>query len=302
MSSLVGQIWLLEYVGTKPREGRQQRAFGGFMPLILSQSVPRFAVKRSKLSQYREDFTASASTNMADMFMFVDPQRLFRLNLMALVIAPFVVWVLLGDAVTTVGVFGLILVMPAFAYRSLRAKRLARIEAQLPDALAMVSGALRAGASLSIALDNLVKEQPAPLSQEFEILTQEQRLGVEFDVSLANMEKRIPMQDFRMLTTALRINREVGGNLAETVESLAETLRRKSTMEGKIRSLTAQGKLQGVVMTGLPVLLGVLLNFLEPAAMSKLWTTGVGWMVLAVIIVMEMLGYMMIKKITSIDV
>ena len=221
---------------------------------------------------------------------------------MALVIAPFVVWVLLGDALTTVGVFGLILVMPAFAYRSLRAKRLARIEAQLPDALAMVSGALRAGASLSIALDNLVKEQPAPLSQEFEILTQEQRLGVEFDVSLANMEKRIPMQDFRMLTTVLRINREVGGNLAETVESLAETLRRKSTMEGKIRSLTAQGKLQGVVMTGLPVLLGVLLNFLEPAAMSKLWTTGVGWMVLAVIIVMELLGYLMIKKITSIDV
>ena len=105
-----------------------------------------------------------------------------------------------------------------------------------------------------------------------------------------------------MLTTALRINREVGGNLAETVESLADTLRRKSTMEGKIRSLTAQGKLQGIVMTGLPILLGVLLNFLEPEAMAKLWSTGVGWMVLTVIVVMELMGYAMIKKITSIDV
>jgi tight adherence protein B len=166
----------------------------------------------------------------------------------------------------------------------------------------MVSGALRAGASLAIALDNLVKEQPAPISQEFEILTQEQRLGVDFEVSLANMEKRIPMQDFRMLTTALRINREVGGNLAETIESLADTLRRKSTMEGKIQSLTAQGKLQGIVMTGLPVLLGLLLNFLEPEAMSKLWSTGVGWTVLAIIIIMLILGYGMIRKITSIDV
>lgn len=257
---------------------------------------------QSKLTRYREDFTSSASSNMADMFMFVDPNQLFRINLFALVLLPALVWLLLGDIISTLGIFVLILILPTYIYRSMRAKRLARIEAQLPDALAMVSGALRAGASLSIALDNLVNEQPAPISQEFEILTQEQRLGVEFDVSLKNMEKRIPMQDFRMLTTALRINREVGGNLAETVESLAETLRRKSTMEGKIRSLTAQGKLQGIVMTGLPVLLGVLLNFLEPEAMSKLWTTGIGWAVLSIIVVMEALGYVMIKKITSIDV
>jgi len=257
---------------------------------------------QSALERYRSDFTHSASNNMADMFMFVDPQQLFRFNVIALVVVPILSWLVLGDPVTTIGMLVLILILPTLIYRSMRAKRMARIEAQLPDALAMVAGALRAGASLNIALDNLVNEQPAPISQEFEILTQEQRLGVDFDVSLANMEKRIPMQDFKMLTTALRINREVGGNLAETVESLADTLRRKSTMEGKIRSLTAQGTLQGYVMTGLPVLLGVLLNFLEPESMSKLWTTGVGWGVLAVIIVMEFLGYAMIKKITSIDV
>jgi tight adherence protein B len=262
-----------------------------------------FIVKaQNKLTEYRADFTTSASANMADMFMFVDPNQLFRINLIALVVLPVLVWLLVGDLVATAGVFVLILVLPTFIYRRMRAKRLARIEAQLPDALAMVAGALRAGASLSIALDNLVNEQPAPLSQEFEILTQEQRLGVDFEVSLANMEKRIPMQDFRMLTTALRINREVGGNLAETIESLADTLRRKAMMEGKIASLTAQGKLQGWVMTGLPVLLGLLLNFLEPEAMSKLWTTGIGWTVLGIIIVMEMMGYFMIKKITSIDV
>jgi tight adherence protein B len=272
-----------------------------FLATTLAWLVISVRVQQ-KLVDYRADFTASASTNMADMFMFVDPNQLFRVNLIALVVGPLLIWLLLGDIVSTLGVFILILVLPAFAYRSMKRKRLARIEAQLPDALTMVSGSLRAGASLNIALDNLVAEQPAPISQEFEILTKEQRLGVDFDVSLANMEQRIPMQDFRMLTTALRINREVGGNLAETIESLATTLRRKSTMEGKIQSLTAQGKLQGIVMTGLPVLLGLLLNFLEPESMEKLWTTGIGWTVLAVIIVMEMLGYFMIRKITSIDV
>ncbi|MGB1882608.1 MAG: type II secretion system F family protein [Gammaproteobacteria bacterium] len=257
---------------------------------------------QNQLTRYRQDFTTSASTNMADMFMFVDPNQLFKMNLIALVVLPLLVWLLIGDVVATLGVFVLLLTLPAFVYRRMRRKRLSRIEEQLPDALTMVSGSLRAGASLNIALDNLVAEQPAPLSQEFEILTQEQRLGVDFEISLTNMEKRIPMQDFRMLTTALRINREVGGNLAETIESLADTLRRKSTMEGKIESLTAQGRLQGIVMTGLPILLGMLLNFLEPEAMSKLWTTGVGWMVLAVIIGMEAAGYVIIRKITSIDV
>ncbi|MGR8919407.1 MAG: type II secretion system F family protein [Gammaproteobacteria bacterium] len=275
--------------------------FAAFVAFTLAWMIIS-SKAQEKMAAYRQDFTTSASANMADMFMFVDPNQLFRINLIALIVLPVLTWLLLRDLVSTVGVFVLILVLPTFVYRRMKKQRLKRIEEQLPDALTMVSGSLRAGASLNIALDNLVAEQPAPISQEFEILTQEQRLGVDFEVSLANMETRIPMQDFRMLTTALRINREVGGNLAETIESLADTLRRKSTMEGKIESLTAQGRLQGIVMTGLPVLLGVLLNFLEPEAMEKLWTTGVGWTVLAIIVVMEMLGYFMIRKITSIDV
>ena len=167
---------------------------------------------------------------------------------------------------------------------------------------ARIARAMRAGASLNIALESLVKEQPAPLSQEFELFLKEQRLGVEFEESLKKMEERIPIPDFSMLVTALLINREVGGNLAETMETLGETLRRKGMMEGKIQSLTAQGKLQGLVMTGLPVLLGFLLNLMEPEAMSKLWTTTIGYIVLSIIIVMEILGYFMINKITSIDV
>jgi len=252
--------------------------------------------------EYKETFTESASANMSDMFMSVDAARLFNINLIAIFLIPIQVWYFLGDLPTALAVFALIAFLPAFVYSSMRKKRLRKFEEQLPDGLAMLSGAMRAGASLNIALENLVKEQPAPLSQEFELFMREQRIGTDFDVSLQHMENRLPLQDFAMISSALRINREIGGNLAEILESLADTLRRKHQMEGKIESLTAQGKLQGIVMTGLPVLLAFLLYFIERAAMEKLWTTPVGWAVLSIIVIMEFMGYIMIKKITSIDV
>jgi len=254
------------------------------------------------LEGYRETFTSTASSNMSDMFLFVDPQKLFKYNLIAIVVLPILTWILFRDIGATLAVLVIVIILPASVYRSMRKRRMKKFEAQLPDALIMVSGAMRAGASLSIALEGLVKEQPPPVSQEFELYLKEQRLGVDFEQSLRSMEARNPMPDFRMLVTALRINREVGGNLAETMETLGDTLRRKAMMEGKIESLTAQGKLQGIVMTGLPILLGVLLNFMEPEAMSKLWTTPIGWALLVVILVMESMGYFLIKKITTIDV
>ena len=254
------------------------------------------------LEGYRETFTSTASSNMSDMFLFVDPQKLFKYNLIAIVVLPLLSWVVFRDFAATLAVLGIVIILPATLYRTMRARRMKKFEAQLPDALIMVSGAMRAGASLSIALEGLVKEQPPPVSQEFELYLKEQRLGVDFEQSLRSMEERNPMQDFRMLVTALRINREVGGNLAETMETLGDTLRRKAMMEGKIQSLTAQGKLQGIVMTGLPILLGFLLNFMEPEAMSKLWTTPIGWALLVVILIMESMGYFLIKKITTIDV
>ncbi len=251
---------------------------------------------------YKETFTESASANMSDMFMAVDANRLFQFNLIAIFVLPIITWLLLGDPITTIAIFCLVAFMPATIYRSMRKRRLRTFEEQLPDALLMMAGSMKAGASLNIALENLVQEQPVPLSQEFELFLREQRIGTDFDLSLQHMEKRLPIQDFAMLSSALRINREIGGNLADIMESLGDTLRRKHQMEGKIESLTAQGKLQGVVMTGLPVLLAFLLYILEPASMEKLWTTTIGWIVLSIILFMEILGYIMIQKITAIDV
>ncbi|WP_052761185.1 type II secretion system F family protein [Sedimenticola thiotaurini] len=257
---------------------------------------------RSFWGEYEAVFKDTASVNMEDMFLFIDPARLFFYNVLALVILPLLALLLTGDIIVTLVVALLVMVVPFYIYKAARKRRLRTFEKQLPDALGIVSSSLTAGASLNIALESLVKEQPAPLSQEFILFLRERRIGLDFDIALRNMERRLPVPDFLMFGAAMRISREVGGNLAETLDTLSDTLRKKAAMEGKIESLTAQGKMQGYVMTGLPLFLGLLLSFLEPEAMSLLFTTAIGWGTVAVIVVMELLGFIFIRKVTNIDI
>ena len=146
-----------------------------------------------------------------------------------------------------------------------------------------------------------MQQSPAPLSQEFGLLIKNIRLGVTLEDALLKLEKRIPLPSFVMASSAIRISREVGGNLVETINGMAAMLRRKRVMEGKIDSLTAQGRAQGTFMALLPVFLAGILSAIEPEAMSQLYTTRNGLMVLTVMVVMEVLGFMSIKRITRID-
>jgi tight adherence protein B len=236
------------------------------------------------------------------MFLFIDTKRLFLYNIIAIVTIPLLSYMMFSNLTVAAIVLAIVMILPFRMYRRMRKKRLSLIEQQLPDALIMMSGNLASGGSLSMALEAVVKDQPAPISQEFMLFTREQRIGVEFEKSLRNMERRIPNSDFIMFTSALKISREVGGDLGEIINTLANTLRRKSTMEGKIESLTSQGKMQGIVMTSLPIMIGTILYFIERDAMEKLFTTTTGWIVLGVIIIMEVLGYYFINKVTTIDV
>lgn len=256
-----------------------------------------------KVSQeYQHSFIRSARFNLEEMFLFVDPKRLFYLNLAAIAIVLAVVFAATGNPLLVVLAAVFTAVFPRFYYKWLRARRYAKFEEQLPDAVMMISGSLRAGASLSGALASMVKEQRPPLSQEFDLMLRETRIGVALDEALLKMGKRIPSADFGLVLSAVRIAREVGGNLAETLERLAETLRQKQAMEGKIRSLTAQGKLQGIVVGLLPLVLALVLFQMEPEGMAPLFRTLTGWAVCAVVIVLEIMGMLMIRKIINIDV
>lgn len=273
-----------------------------FIGIVIFWSV--IQVVRDLLARQKQTITRQAEEEggLRDMFIAVDPQKLFYYNVAALFIVPGLLWGFTGNAVLVVGAAVFIIIFPRLYVGWLKKRRFEKFEKQLPDALLMVSGAMRAGASLTVAMESMVKEQQPPLSQEFDLLLREQRVGVDFDTALKNMEKRLPIQDFIMVVSGMRISREVGGNLADILETLADTLRMKHQMEGKIKALTAQGKMQGLVMTSLPLFLMFILTHMEPEAMAPLYNTWVGWGTLAVIAVMEVIGYVAIQKIVSIDV
>lgn len=249
-----------------------------------------------------EQVAGEIASSLADTFVFVSRQRALAWTAAAVLLLPLAVLLLSRSVIIAVLALPVAFMVPGKYMARMRRRRLLALEQQLPDALLMMAGAMRAGASFPMAVESVAAEAQPPVSQEFDLLMREIRLGVDLNVSLANMETRIPIADFLMVTAAVSISREVGGNLAESLESVARTLREKAKMEGKIRALTAQGRMQGIVMTGLPMLLIVVLSRMEPTAMAPLFSEPVGWATLAVIAVMEFLGYQSICKITHIDV
>jgi tight adherence protein B len=257
---------------------------------------------RRSARRYGASIDAVAEHGLADLFVFVDPRRL-RFASAAFVIAVLVVVVAAG-APPAVAAMACVVAFagPALVHRWLRRRRERQLVAQLPDSLDALAGGLRAGLGLAQALAALAEQQPAPTRHEYALLLRKQRLGMSMDQALEELAARAPRQEFVLFVTAVRIAREVGGNLAETLDRLSDTLRRKLAMEERIDALTSQGRLQGWVVGTLPLLLLWVLHLLEPETMRTLYTTPHGWGVLAVLAVLLGIGALLIRRIVRIDV
>jgi tight adherence protein B len=252
--------------------------------------------------RYRETFTEQARFNLTDMFMFMDARHLFRVHVVALIVLPLLLWLLSGNPLLAGCSLVLVWLLPRKLYRWMKQRRVDQLQQQLPDGLMMVAGGMRAGLGFAPALESLTRDVDPPLSQEFALVLREQRMGVKLEEALLHFNERVPVQDVTLFVSAVSISREVGGNLAESLSLLAETLRRRLIMEGKVKSLTAQGRLQGIVMAMMPVGIIAFLSFAYPETMGAMYHTPLGWGVIAVAVVMEYLGYRMCRKITSIDI
>lgn len=253
-------------------------------------------------NKYEQRFTQTASENLSEIFVFIDPKKLFVMNLAAIFFSFCIFYILTGMAVLALVAAAFIGMMPRYVWALLKNRRNNRFLIELPDALTSISSMMRAGTNLSVALEVVVAESKGPIAQEFGLFLKELRIGVDYDVALDNLMIRMPIQELELVVAGMKISREIGGSLADILYRLADTLRRKIEMDGKIKALTAQGKAQGWVMSCLPVLLGVVLYHMEPEAMQHLFTNPIGWAVCVVFVVMLYLGYFFIKKIVSIDV
>lgn len=254
------------------------------------------------MARYRASFTERTRFQVQEFFLFIDPAKLFIVNIAIMVLGALAVWTITGSPLIAIPTFFALALLPRLFYAWMRKRRLQKFEEQLPDALMMLAGGLRAGLGISSAIHQLVAEAPAPLGQEFALMLREQRLGATLEQSLNNLNRRMPTQTTTLVVSALRIASETGGGLAETLERAAHTVRSRLQMEGKIKALTAQGKLQAWVVGALPLVLMAILNKMEPEAMSMLWHSRLGWATLIVIAFFEFMGIYVIRKIVAIDV
>jgi tight adherence protein B len=254
------------------------------------------------LERYRRLFTEKTRFSMRELFLFVEPDKLFMLNLALMLLMGAIAWVLSHSLFLAAVATVVTALAPRFLLKFLRRRRLDKLEQQLPDTLLMLAGGMKAGVSLTQAVQQLVLESQPPVSQEFDLVLREQRLGVSLDEALDNLNRRVPLQSITLTVSAMRIAAETGGQLAETLERASQTLRSKLAMEGKIRALTSQGKLQAIVVGALPLFLMYVLNKMEPAAMNLMFTTQTGYATLVVIALLEIFGVVIIRKIVDIDV
>ena len=183
-----------------------------------------------------------------------------------------------------------------------RRVRLAKFGSQLSDALELVARALRAGHSLQAGMHVVAEEMPAPISDEFGRVYEEQNLGIPIEEALKSMCERVPNLDLRFFVTSVGVQRQTGGDLAEILDKIGYVIRERFKILGQVKALTGEGRLSGIVLIALPfALFGYMLN-MKPDYVETLWTTDLGRKMSGAAIVGQVIGALVIRKIVNIKV
>jgi tight adherence protein B len=261
-----------------------------------------WAMAQKSARNYQKHFERDLGRRLEEVFLFTDVKALRRAHTVAVVVLCVAIF-LLSESPLAPLILALVLsAIPRIWLNWLKGRRIEKFRHQTPDALSLMAGGLKAGSSLSQMIAQAADRLPAPAGQEFAVMVRQQRMGSSLDQSLRDLAKRVETEETKLLVAAIQIGASSGGNTAEALESLAVATRRKIALEGKITALTAQGRLQAWVMAALPALLAAALFWIDPASMTKLFTTGLGWTVLTVVVVLQALGAWMIRKIVAIEV
>lgn len=200
-------------------------------------------------------------------------------------------------------ILGVLLALVPFAWLlHKRASRLKTFAAQLPEALELVARALRAGHSLAAGLHVVAEEMPTPISDEFNRVYEEQNLGIPIDDALRSMCDRVPNLDLRFFVTSVCIQRTTGGDLAEILDKIGYVIRERFRILGQVKALTAEGRLSGVILIGLPFVLFLIMLHIKYDYVEKLWTHELGVKMSVAALIMQLVGALVIRHIVNIKV
>jgi len=226
---------------------------------------------------------------------------LFAYGIVAVVV-PVVSVLLLRSSMLIFLSFFVFVALPPLALKFMVKRRRKKFVGQLPDTLTTLAGSLRAGRSLGQALEALAREMPAPMGRELREIVAEVRLGRPLNDALDDAVERLGSPDFRWAVLAIQIQAEVGGNLAELLNRVAETMRSRSRLRGEVKALTAEGRASAGMLVVMPPALGMVMYGVNPDYMRPMFTETAGHIMLGISLVMIVLGFFWMKKVVTIDV
>ena len=232
----------------------------------------------------------------------ITPSKLVMFSVMAGMLAAMAAGVLTQSIVMMIAAGLLIATLPILYVLFKRKQRLNKFLELLPDALDLVSRALSAGHAFSESLHMVATEMPEPIAGEFQKTYEEQNLGLSLKLALENLTQRIPLLDLKMCVTAIMIQRETGGNLAEILEKVAYTIRERFRIMGDLKTLTTSSRMSAWLLCGLPIAVSLVITIMNPEYMSVLWKDPRGHLLIAIALFMQLTGMLIVRKILNIKI
>lgn len=230
------------------------------------------------------------------------PEEFLSICLIVLVILGLLGYLFFGNRLIMV-VFALIgWFVPNIILKQNISKRLKTINNQLGDTIAILSNAMKAGHSFFQAVDSVSREMTGPIADEFTKLQKEISLGVNTETALENMVNRVGSDDLELMVTAVLIQRQIGGNLSEILDNISGTIRQRIRSKGEIKTLTAQGRMSGWIISLLPFGLAAIVSFISPEQMLIMVTDPLGWIMIGFALLMEGIGIFLVRKVINVEV
>jgi tight adherence protein B len=297
-TSLTGPLWVVAALNGV--------CFAGLAYLLIKAA-------RSQARDYSGSYAQTMARQFEDVFLFVPPRLIAKFGWgLAIFLFLLVFLGLSGNfssapRVVAALLLGLIVAGPALAaprqfLAIVKRRRLRRFNLQLVDTLVSMSNALKAGFSITQAFETVVKDGENPIAQEFGLFLQQTRMGVSFSDALANLEQRVGSEDMTLVAMAIETARRTGGNLTEIFDKISRTIRERLRIENRIRTMTAQGRLQGIVVGAMPIVIGVVLMIIDRETMLPFLTSIFGLVSMIAVVFLIAFGAFFIRKIIRIDI
>ena len=263
-------------------------------------------------ARYKEKFLEETAAEMDEVLLTLPPGKILDLSLALSALSAFIAVLAVGFYTDNLSIVRLVIValiaavaafpIPRVILKHLRKERMNKFNLQLEDALLSISGSLKAGFSINQALDTVANQNRSPISFEFRLLMHEIRLGVSLDTALEKMNKRLDSPEFELIAMAIITARQTGGELTAILERLAGVIRERVRISGRIKALTAQGRLQAVIIGLMPFALFFAMMYVAPDMMNSFFSSVVGILFLMGVIILDVMGFIVIRKITTIDI